>query len=64
MAINLKDLYRGNIQVLEKVVELQVGAEVGPLGVEGDGTAVGDVAATRGCLRSADITEERTSVGG
>ena len=44
------------------MVNLQVGTEGGPLGVEGDGTAVGDIDAAHGCLRSAEVTEERTSV--
>ena len=46
------------------MVDLQVGAEGGPLGVEGDCTAVGYVAAAYGCVRSTDITDERTLVGG
>ena len=45
------------------MVNLQVGAEGGPLGVEGDNPAVCDVAATYGCLCSADITEKITFVG-
>ena len=43
---------------------MQVGAEGGPLGVEGDGQAVGDVASMHGCLRSTEITKERTYLGG
>ena len=58
VAIHLKDIDRIEVQVLNQVVEMQVGAEGGPLGVEGDGPAFGDVAAAHGCLRSAEITEE------
>ena len=46
------------------MVKLKVGAQFGPLGVEGDSLTVGDVASTHGCLCRTDITEERTSVGG
>ena len=44
--------------------DLQVVVESIPLGLEGDSPAVGDVAATYGCLRSAEITYESTLVGG
>ena len=64
VAVHLKDLDRGEVRVFKHVVELHVGAEGGPLGVEGDGLAVGYVADVHGRLRSAEITEERTSVGG
>ena len=64
VAVHLKDLDRGGIRVFYQVVKLKVGAECGPLGVEGDGLDAGDVAAAHCCLRSTDITEERTSVGG
>ena len=64
VAVHLKDLDRGDVWVFNQVVELQVGAEGGLLGVEGGGTAVGDVATAHGCLCSAEITEERISVGG
>ena len=40
--LNLQDIYIGDIWVLKQVVELQVGAEGVPLGLEGDGTTVGD----------------------
>ena len=56
VAIHLKDIDRIEVQVLNQVVEMQVGAEGGPLGVEGDGPAVGDVAAAHGCLRITEIT--------
>ena len=46
------------------MVDLQFGSEGGLLGVEGDSLAVGDVVAAYGCLRSADMTDERNSVGG
>ena len=59
------DVHLKDIDIWEvRVFKLQVGTEGGPLGVEGDGPDVGDVAAAHGCLRSAGITEERTSVGG
>ena len=64
VAVHLKDIDRGEVRVLKKVVELQVGAEGGPLGVEGDDLDIGDVAVMHGCLCSADITEERTYLGG
>ena len=55
--VYLKDIDRGEVWFFKKVDELQIGAEGGPLVVKGDDTAVGDVAATRGCLRSMEITE-------
>ena len=61
--IHLKDLDRGRIWVLKQVVDLNVIAEVGPLVVEGDGIDVEEGAATHVCLRNAEITEEKTSVG-
>ena len=62
--VHLTDLDIGEVQVFKQMVELQVGAKGGPMGVDGDGLAVGDVASTYGCLRSTDITKESTSVGG
>ena len=62
--VHPKDLDRGDVRVFKQVVELQVGEEGGPLVVEGNGLAIGDVASTHVCLRRTDITEERTSVGG
>ena len=35
--VHLKDLNRGGNRVLKEVVDLQVGSEGDPLGVEGDG---------------------------
>ena len=64
VSIQLEDLDRGEDLVFKQVVELQVSAEVGPLGVEGDGPAVGDLAAASGCLYSTEITAESISVGG
>ena len=64
VAVHLKDVDIGQVRVFKHVVELQVGAEGGPLGVEGNGLAVGYVASTHGCLRSTEITNENTSVGG
>ena len=58
----LKDIDRGEIQVLKQVVELNISSEVGPLGVEGYGLAVGYVAAAHSCLRRAEITKERNYV--
>ena len=60
--IHLKDIDRGERLVLKQVVDLQVGSEGGPLVVEGDSLAVGDVKAKYGCLRNTEITDERTSV--
>ena len=56
VAVHLKDLDRGGIRVFYQVVKLKVGEECGPLGVEGDGTYVGDVAATHVCLSNVEIT--------
>ena len=39
--LNIQDIYIGYIWVLNQVVELQVGVEGVPLGVEGDVTTVG-----------------------
>ena len=64
VVVHLKDIDRGEVRFLKKVVGMQVGTEGGPLGVEGDGLDVRYVAAAHGCLRSAEIIEERTSVGG
>ena len=63
VSMHLKYLDRGEDLVLEQVVDLQVGAEGVPLGLEGYSLSVGDVAAAYGCLHSADITDERTLVG-
>ena len=62
--IQLKDINGEEDLVLKQVVDLQVGAEGGPLGVEGDSNDVRYVAAAYGCLRSTDITDERALVGG
>ena len=59
VSIHLKDLDIWEDLVLKQVVELQVGAEGGPLGVEGDGPDVGDVAAMYRCLHITYITDER-----
>ena len=64
LSIHLKDLNRGEDVVFMQVAKLQVGAEGGPLGVEGDSNDVRYVAAAYGCLRSTDITDERALVGG
>ena len=57
VVVQLKDIGRGDVLVFKQVIELQVGAEGGPLGVEGDGPAVGNVDAARCCLLSVDINE-------
>ena len=44
VAVHLKDINRGEVWVLKQVVDLRVGVEGGPLGVDGDGLAVGDIA--------------------
>ena len=41
VAVHLKDINRGEVWVLKQVVELQVGAEGGPLGIEGVGPSIG-----------------------
>ena len=48
VSIHLKDMDSGKDLVLKQVVKLEAGVEGGPLGVEGDGPAIGDVAATYG----------------
>ena len=64
VSMHLKYLDRGYDLVLNQVVKLQIGAEGGPLGVEGHSPAVGDVTAVYRCLCRADITDESTLVGG
>ena len=64
VSIHLMDLNREEDIILKQVVKLQVGEEGGPLGVEGDGHAVEDVAATYSCLHIKDITDKKTLVGG
>ena len=63
VSMHLKDIDIRDDLVLKHVVNLQIGAEGGPLGVEGDSLAFGNVTATYGFLRSAEITDEKTSVG-
>ena len=62
--IHLKNINRDEDIVLKQVVDLQVGADGGPLGVEDEGLDVGDVADAYRCLSNAEITDERISVGG
>ena len=51
------DVHLKDIDIWEvRVFKLQVGTEGGPLGVEGDGPDVGDVAVAHGYLRSVEIT--------
>ena len=64
VVVHMRDLDRGEYQVFKQVVKLHIGAEGGPLGVEGDGPAIGDVVAAHDCLRSAEITEEMTALCG
>ena len=64
VSIHLKDIDIGEDLFLKQVVDLQVRPEGGPLGLEGESPAVGNVTTTYGCLCSTDITDERTSVGG
>ena len=64
VSIQLKDINGEEDLVLKQVVDLQVGAEGGPLGVEVDDTDIGDVAVTYNFLRSTEINDERSSVGG
>ena len=46
------------------MVKLQVGAEGGPLGLEGDGLSVVDVDGVDGFLCRTEITDSRALVGG
>ena len=46
VSVHLKDLDSGEIRVLEQVVHLEVGAEGGPLAIQGNSVAVGDVTAS------------------
>ena len=64
VSIHLKDFDGWERIVLQAVVELEVGTEGGPLVVEGVGTGGRYVTSANCCLRRAEITEERTSVGG
>ena len=41
--VHLKDLDNGEIRVLEQVVQIVVGAEGGPLEIQGDSAAIGDM---------------------
>ena len=64
VSIHLKDFNDRKSRGLQAVVDLQVGAVGHPLGVEGGCAGGGDVTATNGCLRSAEITDEITAEGG
>ena len=64
VSIHLKDFDGRERIVLQAVVELEVGTEGGPLVVDGAGTGGRYVTSANCCLRRAEITEERTSVGG
>ena len=64
VSIQLNNIDRWEDLILKQVVELQVGAEGGPLRVEGDVPYIGDVAVAYDFLQSTEITDERTSVGG
>ena len=64
VSIHLKDLDRGQGWVRQEVVHTDLGAEGRPVGVEGLGAAGSDVATANGCLRRAEITEERSAEGG
>ena len=63
-AIHLKDLDKGDVRVLEGVVNLLVGAEVHPVPVFLGSFFTGDMSATNATLRNAEITQEIISGGG
>ena len=63
-AIHLKDLDKGDVRVLEGVVNLLVGAEVHPVPVFLGSFFTGDMSATNATLRNAEITQETISGGG
>ena len=64
MSIHLKDFNVRKSRGSQAVVDLQVGAVGHPLGVKCGCAGGGDVTATNGCLRSAEITDEITAGGG
>ena len=64
MSIHLKDFNVWKTRGLQAVVDLHFGAVRHPLSVEVRGSVGGDVTATNGCLRRAEITDEITSEGG
>ena len=63
VSIHLKDLDIEEYLFLNQVVDLQVRSEGGLLGVEGKSPSVENVSNAYSCLRSTEITDERTSVG-
>ena len=62
--VKLKDLNIWEIGVLEQVVQMEVSTEEGPLAVQGNNAAVGDVDDSYGHMKRVKITEKRTFVGG
>ena len=64
VSIHLKDFNVWKTRGLQAVVDLHFGAVRHPLSVEVRGSVGGDVTATNGCLRRAEITDEITSEGG
>ena len=50
VSVHLKDLDSGEIRFLKKVVQMEDGAEGGPLTIEGYCMEVGDMTALYGCL--------------
>ena len=64
VSMHLKELDDWEARGLQAMVDLQVGAERRPVSVEGAGTGVGNVAASDGCLRSAEMIDEIMAMGG
>ena len=64
VSIHLKELDGWCVRVLKPVVHLEVGAEGCPLFVEVLCARIGNVTPSDRCPRSAEITDEVTSLGG
>ena len=52
VSIHLNDLDRGENLVLKQMINLQVGVEGGPIGVESDSPTIGNVDVACSCLCS------------
>ena len=64
VSIHLKEFDGCCVRVLKPVVHLEVGAEGCPLLVEVAGVRIGNATPFDRCPRSAEITDEVTSLGG
>ena len=64
VSIHLKEFDGWRVRVLKLVVHLEVGAEGCPLLVEVCCARIGNVTPSDRCPRSAEITDEVTSLGG